>query len=143
KNPFPRVRKGEMGLREGWTVAKHIMEVIESDKDSQIKRPIIAVVDVPSQAYGYNEELLGIYQSLAASVNAYATARLAGHPIITFIPGFAISGAFLAHGMQSNRLIALRDPGVNVHVMSKSSAALITQRTIDELDEVTKDIPAM
>src|SRR5699024_1657543 len=30
KNPFPRVRKGEMGLREGWTVAKHIMEVIES-----------------------------------------------------------------------------------------------------------------
>lgn len=143
ENSFPRAREGEVGLREGWTIAKHVMNVVELDKDTATKRPIIAVVDVPSQAYGYNEELLGIYQSLAAAVNAYATARLAGHPVISYIPGLAISGAFLAHGMQSNRIIALRDVGVNVHVMSKSSAALITQRTIDDLDKVTKNIPAM
>ena len=143
KNNFPRVRSGEVGLKEGWTVAKAITEVVEADKDNQIKRPIIAIVDVPSQAYGYNEELLGIHQSLAASVNAYAKARLAGHPVVAFIPGLAISGAFLSHGMQANRIIALSDPGVNVHVMSKASAALITQRTIAELEEATKDVPAM
>lgn len=41
----------------------------------------IAVVDVPSQAYGYKEELLGIFESCAGAVDAYASARYAGHPI--------------------------------------------------------------
>lgn len=141
-NPFPRAREGEVGLREGWSIAKYVWEAIEEDQGKE-KRAIIPIVDVPSQAYGYNEELLGIYQSCAAAVNAYASARLSGHPVISFIPGKAISGAFLSHGMQSHRLIALRDPGVNVHVMSKNSAALITQRTLEELEEVTKKVPAM
>lgn len=45
--------------------------------------------------------------------------------------------------MQANRLIALHDEGVNVHVMSKKSAAIITQRTIEELDLAAKDVPSM
>jgi malonate decarboxylase beta subunit len=45
--------------------------------------------------------------------------------------------------MQANRLIALNDEGVNVHVMSKQSAARITQRTIEELEDATKKVPAM
>ena len=45
--------------------------------------------------------------------------------------------------MQANRLIALNDDGVNVHVMSKKSAAIITQRTIEELDIAAKDVPSM
>ena len=139
---FPRARNGEFGLEEGWMIAKHIRDLIEEDR-YQEKRAIIAIVDVPSQAYGYREELLGIHQACAAAVDAYASARLAGHPVITFIPGKAISGAFLSHGMQASRLIALEDEGVNVHVMSKQSAARITQRTIEELEEATKKVPAM
>lgn len=139
---FPRARSGEFGLEQGWMLAKHIREAIEEDRFKE-KRAIIAVVDVPSQAYGYKEELLGIHQACAAAVDAYATARLAGHPVVAFIPGKAISGAFLSHGMQANRLIALDDDGVNVHVMSKQSAARITMRTIEELEEATKKVPAM
>lgn len=140
---FYRARKGEVGLEEGWTVAKYIFEAIEEDKDKSVKRPIVAVIDVPSQAYGYKEELLGISQACAASVDAYATARENGHPVIGFIPGMAISGAFLSHGYQANRLIALNDEGVLVHAMSKQSAARITKRTIEELDEAAKKIPAI
>ncbi|MDQ1003464.1 malonate decarboxylase beta subunit [Neobacillus niacini] len=139
---FPRARCGEFGLEEGWMIAKHIRDVIEEDRHQE-KRAIIAIVDVPSQAYGYREELLGIHQACAAAVDAYASARLVGHPVIAFIPGKAISGAFLSHGMQASRLIALEDEGVNVHVMSKQSAARITQRTIEELEEATKKVPAM
>lgn len=142
ENRFPRARKGEVGLQEGWSIAKHVREAIKQDQNSE-KRTIVAVVDVPGQAYGYHEELLGIHQACAAAVDAYATARLEGHPVIAFIPGNAISGAFLSHGMQANRLIALRDPGVNVHVMSKKSAARITQRSLEELEEATKQVPAM
>ncbi|MEW9503175.1 biotin-independent malonate decarboxylase subunit beta [Jeotgalibacillus marinus] len=142
QNRFPRARKGEVGLQEGWSIAKHVQEVIKADKNSK-KRAIVAIVDVPSQAYGYHEELLGIHQACAAAVDAYASARLNGHPVISFIPGNAISGAFLSHGMQANRLIALRDDGVNVHVMSKQAAARITQRSLEELEEATKKVSAM
>ena len=141
-SPFPRARNGEVGLREGWSIAKHVWNAIEEDRGKE-KRVFVPIVDVPSQAFGYNEELLGIHLACAAAVNAYAAARMAGHPVIAFIPGKAISGAFLSHGLQSNRLIALRDKGVHVHVMSKESAAIITERTLEELEEVTKKIPAM
>lgn len=83
------------------------------------KRPIIAIVDVPSQAYGRREEALGIHQALAAAADSYARARLAGHPVIALLVGKAMSGAFLAHGYQANRLIALRDPGVMVMPWAK------------------------
>ncbi|WP_394523337.1 biotin-independent malonate decarboxylase subunit beta [Lacrimispora sp. JR3] len=142
-NRFPRARKGEVGLEEGWTIAKYVREAVEADAGKAEKRPIIAIVDVPSQAYGYKEELLGIFQSCAAAVDAYATARFAGHPVISLLVGPAISGAFLTHGYQANRIIALDDPGVLVHAMSKQSAARITKRTVEELDEAAKKVPSM
>jgi len=80
---------------------------------------------------------------LAASADAYATARQKGHPVIGLIVGNAISGGFLAHGLQSNRLIALDDETITIQAMSKASAARITKRTIAELEEATKKVPAM
>ncbi|SEA35980.1 malonate decarboxylase beta subunit [Thalassobacillus cyri] len=139
---YPRARNGEVGLEQGWAIASYVHQAIEEDKDGE-KRAIVAIVDVPSQAYGYREELLGLHQACAAAVDAYATARMAGHPVVSLIVGNAISGAFLSHGMQSNRVLAFDDEKVNVHVMSKSSAARITRRTVDELEEATKKVPAM
>jgi len=143
ENNFYRARKGEIGLLEGWTIAKYVHQAMEEDRDLAEKRLIVPIVDVPSQAFGYHEELFGIYLACSAAVDAYASARLAGHPIVAALVGNAISGAFLSHGMQANRLIALNDDGVNVHVMSKKSAAIITQRTIEELDEAAKEVPSM
>ena len=142
-NRFPRVRHGEVGLEEGWTIGKFIREAMAEDANKEKRRPIIAVVDVPSQAYGYKEELLGIFQSCAGAVDAYATARYAGHPVISLIVGSAISGAFLAHGYQANRMIALDDPGVLVHAMSKQSAARVTKRSVEELEEAAKTVPSI
>src|SRR5258708_12220854 len=47
---FPCARHGEVGLEEAVTLATRVREVIEHDKNT-IKRPIIAIVDVKSQAY--------------------------------------------------------------------------------------------
>ncbi|MFJ8236524.1 biotin-independent malonate decarboxylase subunit beta [Ureibacillus sp. NPDC094379] len=143
ENKYYRARNGEVGLLEGWAIAKYVREVIEEDAALNEKRLIVPIVDVPSQAFGYHEELFGIYLSCSAAVDAYSTARIAGHPIVATLVGNAISGAFLSHGMQSNRLIALNDQGVNVHVMSKQSAAIITQRSIRELDEIAESVPSM
>ncbi len=80
-NRLPRARHGELGLDEGWALAHHVREAIAADR-SGTKRPIIAIVDVQSQAYGRTEALLGIHLSLAAAADAYATARMAGHPVV-------------------------------------------------------------
>ncbi|CAN7648802.1 biotin-independent malonate decarboxylase subunit beta [Paenibacillus sp. LjRoot56] len=140
-NRFHRARSGEVGLDEGWTIAHYVRQAMEEDKDGQ-RRTIVAIVDVPSQAYGYREEMLGIYLACAAAADAYASARLAGHPVIAFMVGNAISGAFLAHGLQANRLVALNDSGVSVQVMSKKSAARVTRRSIEELEATAQKIPA-
>ncbi len=138
-NRFPRARQGEVGLLEGWGLAKAVDEAIASGD----QRPIIAIVDVPSQAYGRREEALGIHQALAAAADSYARARLAGHPVIALLVGKAMSGAFLAHGYQANRLIALRDPGVMVHAMGKASAARVTLRSVEELEALAASVPPM
>ncbi|MCD5995063.1 biotin-independent malonate decarboxylase subunit gamma [Pseudomonas sp. CDFA 602] len=142
-NRFARARQGEVGLLEGWGLARAVDEVIEQDRDLPQKRALIAIVDVPSQAYGRREEALGIHQALAGAVDSYARARLAGHAVIGLLVGKAMSGAFLAHGYQANRLIALRDPGVMVHAMGKASAARVTQRSVDELEKFAASIPPM
>lgn len=143
ENRFPRARSGEVGLLEGWGLAKAVDSAIELDRDNEHKRALIAIVDVPSQAYGRREEALGIHQALAGAVDSYARARLAGHPVIALLVGKAMSGAFLAHGYQANRLIALRDPGVMVHAMGKESAARVTLRSVDELEKLAASIPPM
>lgn len=136
-SPFPRARNGEVGLRESLELARWVGSLEDPTQ------PIIVIIDVPSQAYGYFEELFGINFALATSVNALTEARLDGHPIISLIVGKAISGAFLATGLQSNRILSLTHDGVQVQVMSKQAAARITQRTIAELDKAAESVPAM
>ena len=142
-NHYPRAAGGEVGLLEGWTLAKVVNETIAADADQPVKRPIVAVIDVQSQAYGRREEAFGIHQALAGAAGAYAKARLAGHPVIGLIVGKAMSGAFLAHGYQANRLIAFNDSGVLVHAMGKESAARITLRTVEALEKLAATIPPM
>ena len=143
KSRFPRARNGEVGLEEGWALAQLIHDTIQADRHCAKKRSLIPLIDVPSQAYGRLEEATGLHQALAGAVSAYAQARLAGHRIIGLIVGNAISGAYLAHGYQAHRLIALDEPGVQFHAMGKASAARITQRTVEALDQLADQIPPM
>lgn len=142
-NRFPRARNGEIGLVEGWQLARAVQDVVSADSALPVKRPIVAVIDVTSQAYGRREEGYGIHQALAGAAAAYAEARLAGHPVLGLIVGKAMSGAFLAHGYQANRLIALDDPQVMVHAMGKASAARITLRSVEALEALAATVPPM
>ena len=42
-NHFPRAAQGEVGLLEGWTLAKVVSETVAADADKAVKRPIVAV----------------------------------------------------------------------------------------------------
>jgi malonate decarboxylase gamma subunit len=141
-NRFPRARQGEVGLDEGWALAHHVRDAIAADS-AGVRRPLVAVVDVRSQAYGRLEELLGIHLALAAAVDAYAAARAAGHPVVALVVGKAISGGFIAHGCQAHRLLALDAPGVVVHAMGKESAARVTRRSVEALEELGETVLPM
>jgi malonate decarboxylase beta subunit len=137
---FPRARQGQMGVEEGWGIARAIWEAMDSDL--KIKRAIVAIVDVPGQAFGLHEEQLGIHLSLAAAVDAYIAAREFGHPVVALIVGKAISGAFLAHGLQASEILALDDVDVEVHVMSEASVARVTRRSLKEVAALAKIAPS-
>lgn len=143
ENRFPRARNGEVGLVEGWQLALAVRDVMTADAAQEKKRAIVAVIDVASQAYGRREEAYGIHLALAAAADAYAAARLAGHPVIGLIVGRAMSGALLAHGYQANRLLALDDADVMVHAMGKAAAARVTLRSVADLERLAQEIPPM
>jgi malonate decarboxylase gamma subunit len=140
---FARARENVVGLEQGWRLAKAVREVIDTDAQTSKRRPIVAIVDVKSQAYGYREEMLGIHLACAAAVDAYAAARQAGHPVIALIVGPAMSGAFLAHGYQADRILALDAPGTMVHAMGKEAAARVTRRCVEALDALGETITPM
>lgn len=145
-NRFPRARHGEVGLEEAWRLAQRVREAMSADNradQEQNPRPIVAIVDAGPQAYGRREELLGIHLACAAAVEAYAAARLAGHPIVALLVGKALSGAFLAHGYQANRILALDSPGVLIHAMSPQAAARVTRRSVEELEQLGERIVPM
>lgn len=145
ESPYHRARKGEVGLLEGLGIAEAVTAVVTEDTrlPDDRRRPIVAVVDVPSQAYGRVEELLGIHHALAAAVDAHARARTAGHPVISLVVGNALSGGLLAHGSQANQILALDDPGVVIHAMHKRAAARVTMRTVEQLDELARRVPPL
>ena len=142
---FPCVRDGQVGLEEAYALAAHVRNVI--DQDSKVprarKRPIVAIVDVKSQAYGRREETAGIFLAAAAAADAYASAQMAGHPVIALVVGHAFSGGFLTHGYQANRILAFDDAGVMIHAMHKEAAARITRRSVSELEQLGHEIAPM
>jgi malonate decarboxylase beta subunit len=140
QNPFHRARNGEVGLTESLALAATIDDVVTADAKAETKRAIVAVVDLPSQAYGRIEETAGLHQVIAAAVDAYHRARNAGHPTVAIVVGEALSGGFLAHGLQAQQILALDDPGVQIHAMHKSAAARITLRTVDELEKLAETV---
>jgi biotin-independent malonate decarboxylase gamma subunit len=142
---FPCARHGEVGLEPAYTLAARIREVIDETprmRNSSLAgpRPIIAIVDVKSQAYGRREEIAGIHLAAATAADAYASARFAGHPVIALIAGQAISGGFLTHGYQANRLLAFDDNEVLIHAMHKEAAARITRRSVAQLETLAKTV---
>lgn len=139
-NPYHRAREGQVGLTESLALAQAVRALIDADRTAEIKRAIVAVVDLPSQAYGRLEEMVGLHQAMATSVDAYHSARTAGHPVVAVVVGSALSGGFLTHGLQANQILALDDPGVEIHAMHREAAARITLRTVEELDELAKTI---
>jgi biotin-independent malonate decarboxylase gamma subunit len=132
---FVLARNGDVGIDEGFGLAAAVRGTPEGSA-------ILAIVDVPGQAFGTREEAVGLQRALAASTQAYIQARRAGHPVLALVVGKAISGAFLAHGLQAGWIGALDDPGIEVHVMSEPAVARVTRMEREDLARVAREVPA-
>ena len=139
---FPCARQGEVGLEEAYTLAMRVRDAMDQDANAN-KRPLIAIVDLKSQAYGRREETAAIFLATATAADAYASARMKGHPVIALVVGHAISGGFLTHGYQANRILAFDDSEVVIHAMHKEAAARITLRSVADLDRLGHQVAPM
>jgi malonate decarboxylase gamma subunit len=131
---FPLARNGEVGIDEGFGLAAAV-------RGAPAGSAILAIVDVPGQAFGTREEAVGLQRALAASTDAYIRARRGGHPVYALVVGKAISGAFLAHGLQAGWIGALDDREVEIHVMSEPAVARVTRMERADIARLAKEIP--
>ena len=60
--------------------------------------------------------------------------------MVALVVGTALSGGFLAHGLQASQILALDDSGVVIHAMHRAAAARITLRTVEQLDELAASV---
>lgn len=144
-NPrFKFVYAGLIGLEEAYKMALAVYSTIESDRErpSNQKRPILLIVDTPGNGAGKAEEFIGIHKATGAYQLALAEARKQGHPIVAVVIGRAISGGFLCHGLQADRILSLsKNYGAMIHVMPLTSIARITKTPIASLESMANDNP--
>lgn len=141
---FRVVYSGVIGLEEGYKMAMAVYRTIASDKNKPVeeKRPIVLIVDTPGNAPGKLEEIVGMNKATGAYQLALAEARKEGHPIVAMVIGRAISGAFLCHGLQADRILSLsKNFGTMIHVMPLTSVSRITKIDIERLEELSKENP--
>lgn len=143
RNPrFPVVYAGVIGLEEAYKMAKAVYLTMDADRDAPRKRPIVLIIDTPGNAPGKVEELFGMHLATGSYQLALAEARTAGHPVVAMIIGRAISGAFLCHGLQADRILTLSQAhGTMIHVMPLGSIARITKRDVELLETLSETNP--
>ncbi|MHC1605199.1 MAG: biotin-independent malonate decarboxylase subunit gamma [Candidatus Methanofastidiosia archaeon] len=147
KRPNPRFRvvyNGIVGMEEAYKFSLGIYATIETEKDKPFeeKRPIVLLIDAPGNSPGKIEEIVGMTKATASYQFAIEDARAAGHPVIGMIVGRAVSGAFLCHGLLSDRILSLtKEHGTIVHVMPTTSISVITKIPLERLNELVKTNP--
>lgn len=141
---FPVVYAGIIGLEEAYKMAQAVYCSIAADKDKPVteKRTLLLIVDTPGNGPGKVEEIAGMNKATGAYQLALAEARKAGHPVIAVVIGRAISGAFLCHGLQADRILSLTSRfNTMIHVMPLTSIARITKQSLERLTELSKSNP--
>ena len=139
---FPTVYAGIIGLEEGYKMAMAVYNTIQADMGRDVKRPLVLIVDTPGNGPGKTEEIFGMNKATGAYQLALIEARQHGHPVLAVVIGRAISGAFLCHGLQADRILSLpKEYGTVIHVMPLSSIARITKMDIETLEGLSVSNP--
>lgn len=141
---FRSAYAGLIGLEEAYKMSLAVYSTIKADKEKkeEAKRPIILLVDTPGNVPGKTEEMFGMTTATGSYQLALAEARKVGHPVIAMVIGRAISGGFLCHGLQADRVLSLsKKYGTMIHVMPLTSVARITGLPIEKLQKLAENDP--
>ena len=140
-NPFHRARSGEVGLTESLALA----QAIRRGRSPRTPPPRSGGRSSPSSTCparptAASRRWPGCIRPSPPRWTPTPPPASPGTRWSRSWSGKALSGGFLAHGLQAQQILALDDPGVVIHAMHKAAAARITLRTVDELDELGKTI---
>jgi malonate decarboxylase gamma subunit len=100
------------------------------------RRPLLLLVDTRGQRLTRRDELLGINGYLAHFAECLELARQRGHRLISLVYDEAVSGGFLAGGMQADAIYAL--PAAAVQVMNLPAMARVTRIPLERLEELSR-----
>lgn len=99
-------------------------------------RAVLLLVDTRGQRLTRRDELLGINGYLAHLAQCLELARRRGHRLVSLVYDEAVSGGFLAGGMQADSVCAL--PAAEVQVMNLPAMARVTRIPLERLEELSR-----
>jgi malonate decarboxylase gamma subunit len=102
-------------------------------------RPILLLVDTTGQRLSRRDEMLGINHYLAHLAKCIEVARRRGHRVLSLVYSQAVSGGYLACGMQADICCAL--PEAEIRVMSLPAMARVTKIPQQKLEALSRSSP--
>ena len=124
-----------IGVELALQLAAEVLTVVREHP----RRALLLLVDTRGQRLTRRDELLGINGYLAHFAECLELARLRGHRLISLVYAEAVSGGFLAGGMQADAICAL--PGAEVQVMNLPAMARVTRIPLERLEELSRQSP--
>ncbi|KTC75948.1 malonate decarboxylase subunit gamma [Legionella birminghamensis] len=134
-NILGTVENTDFGIDEAMEMAKHVLTLVESgDRD-----PILLLTNVTGQKLSMRDEWLGMYAYFGHLLKCLHLARESGNRLITLVYNQAIGGSFIAFGMMSDRIFALK--GTELAVMWLEGMSKVTKIDIDILRKISETSP--
>ena len=124
-----------IGVELALQLAAEVLTVVREHP----RRPLLLLVDTRGQRLTRRDELLGINGYLAHFAECLELARLRGHRLISLVYAEAVSGGFLAGGMQADAIYAL--PAAEVQVMNLPAMARVTRIPLERLEALSRQSP--
>jgi malonate decarboxylase gamma subunit len=124
-----------IGVELALQLAAEVLKVVRESPG----RALLLLVDTRGQRLSRRDELLGINGYLAHLAQCVDLARHRGHRLLSLVYAEAVSGGFLAGGMQADAIFAL--PAAEVQVMNLSAMAKVTRIPLERLQELSRQSP--
>lgn len=113
-------------------LAARVLEIVTSHPG----RAILMLVDTQGQRLSRRDELLGNAGYLSHLCKCLELARQRGHRLVSLVHGEAVSGGYLALGMNADRCYAMSD--AQIRVMALPAMSRITQIPLERLQELCR-----
>jgi len=126
------VNEAQLDNQMSLILAQYILDKMSSETNFNL----LMIIDTGGQKTTHHAELLGLNRYFAHLIKVIHLARSNGARVFAVVNGKALGGAFIASGLNAERIYALAD--AQIAVMWLEAMSKVTKIPLDKLQELSK-----